>query len=137
MAKLLKGLPLKLKNGIEDGKALTVREWAEELDVKESDIRRALTSLRQRHGYHQFHPIGTVKGLSPRQGEIRDILLRKEWVVETLEAQKTIYKDPQLIAFAEWMHHSYKKFPELRRQFKIFLTDEIAKLMVLDKEIKK
>lgn len=137
MAKLLKGLPLKLKSGIEDGKALTVREWAEELDVEESDIRRALTSLRQRHGYHQFHPIGTIKGPNPKQGEIRDILLRKEWVVETLEVQKSVYKDPQLIAFAEWMHESYKKFPELRRQFKIFLTDEIAKLMVLDKEINK
>ena len=137
MDKKLKGLPLKLKTGIDEGKALTVSEWAEELDCEVSDIRRALTSLRQRHGFHQYHPIGTRRGLHPQQGEIRDIMLRKEWVVETMDAQKLIYKDPQLVAFADWLHSSYKRFPELRRQFKVFLSDEIAKLMVLDEELKK
>ena len=136
-SKKLKGLPAKLKAGIDEGKALTVSEWAEEFGVEVSDIRRALTSLRQRHGYHQYHPIGTIRGLHSKQGEIRDIMLRKEWVVETMDAQKQIYKDPQLIAFAAWLHKSYKRFPELRRQFKLFLSDEIAKLMALDTELKK
>ncbi len=133
----LKGLPNKLKTGIDNGEEKTVREWAEEFGVTENKIRVALTTLRQRHGFHQYHPIGTKRGINPEQGILKDIMLRKEWVVETMDEQKKIHKDPQLIAFADWMHQAYKRFPELRKQFKVFLSDEIAQLMVLDKEYKK
>ncbi len=135
--KIIKGIAGQIKSGIEGGKSLTVREWAEELNCTEPDIRRALTRLRQTYGFHQFHPIGTKSGRNPQQGEIKDIMLEKEWVVETMDRQKLMYKDPQLVAFADWMHKSYLKFPELKQQFKVFLTDELAQLMILDKELKK
>ncbi len=132
----LLGLPLKLKTAIDAGAELTVHEWAEELNVKDSDIRRALNSLRQRHNFHQYHPTGTKRGKNGHQGTIVDINTKKEYLVETSENQKTIYMKPQYKAFSHWLHSGYQKFPELRKHFKAMLSEEMAFLTIMDEELK-
>ncbi len=134
--KKLKGLVLKLKTGIDSGAVLTAKEWAEELGVKESDIRRTLTSLRQRHGMHQYHPTGTKKGIHGHQGVIVDINTKKEYITETMGNQKTAYLDPQIIAFSHWLENGYRKYPELRQAFKSYLSDEISKLTIIEEQLK-
>ncbi len=134
--KKLSGLPLKLKEGIDAGAEKTCNEWADEFGVRESDIRRALTSLRQRHGFHQYHPVRTKRGLGGEQGILVDINTKKEFIVETLGHSKTMYLDPQLIAFSSWLENGYRKYPELRQNFKAYLSDEMAKLTILDEQIK-
>ena len=134
--KKLKGLPLKLKEGIDAGAEKTVSEWAEEFGVEQGDIRRALTTLRQRHGFHQYHPVGTKRGLKGEQGVIVDINTKKEYITETMGNSKTMYLDPQLISFSSWLEVGYRKYPELRQAFKAYLSDEIAKLTILDESLK-
>lgn len=134
--KKLRGLPLQLKTGIDAGAEKTVHEWAEEFGVEDGDIRRALTTLRQKHSFHQYHPIGTKRGLHGQQGTIVDINTKKEYITETMGQQKTIFLDPQIVAFSSWLETGYQKYPELRQAFKAYLSDEIAKLIVLDEELK-
>ncbi len=134
-ARRLIGLPLKLKTGIDSGGELTVHEWAEEFGVKDKHIRRALTALRQVHGFHQYHPTGTKLGLNGHQGVIVDINTKKEYIKETTENQKTIYLNPQYKAFSNWLHSGYQKYPELRQYFKAMLSTEIATLTIMDEEL--
>ncbi len=135
-ARKLSGLPLALKTGIDAGAEYTAKEWAEELNVQERDIRRALTSLRQHHGYHQYHPTGTKRGLNGHQGTIIDITTKKEYITETMGNQKTIYMDPQIQAFSSWLETGFQKYPELRQAFKAYLSDEIAKLALMEQQLK-
>ncbi len=132
----LRGLPLKLKEGIDAGAELTVKEWAEELGVKETHIRTSLTRLRQFHGYHQYHPTGTKKGMNGGQGVIIDINTKKEYITETMDKQKNVYLNPQIKAFSSWLETGYRKYPELRQAFKAYLSDEISKLTILDEQLK-
>jgi len=136
LEKKLRGLPGKLKAGIDAGAQLTVSEWAEELGTNENYIRRALTMLRQCHGFHQYHPIGTKKGHNPHQGVIVDIRTKKEYLLETAENQKTIFMKPQYKAFSSWLHSAYQKYPELRHHFKALLSEEMAILTIMDEELK-
>ncbi len=136
MEKTLKGLPGKLKEGLDAGAEYTVREWAEELGTKENNIRVALTHLRQRHGFHQYHPIGTKRGVNPEQGFIVDINKKKEYITETMGNQKTMYLDPQIVAFSNWIENGFRKYPELRQGFKAYLADEISKLTIIEEQVK-
>lgn len=134
--KKLIGIAGKLKEGIDAGAELTVSEWAEELGVSQKHIRVALTTLRQNHGFHQYHPIGTTHGKNGKQGVILDINTKKEYITETMGKSKTNFVDPQLIAFADWMEKGYVKYPELRQTFKAYLSEEISKLTILDENLK-
>ncbi len=134
--KKLKGLMLALKTGIDSGAEYTVKEWAEELNTTERQIHRTLNRLRQRHGFHQYHPVGTVRGVGGHAGVLVDINTKMEYVTETMGNQKTIYLDPQITAFSSWLESGYQKYPELRQAFKAYLSDEISKLTIMDEQLK-
>lgn len=136
--KKIRGLPGKLKAGIDAGAKKTMSEWGEEFGKTYENIRQALTYLRQYHGQHQYHPVGTKSGFGKgaSQGVVVDIYKHKEHVVETMGKSKTVYLDPQLIAFSSWLENGYRKYPELRQVFKAYLSDEISKLTILDEQLK-
>lgn len=130
-----KGLLGKFLAQLESGEEKTTREWSEELGVSEVFIRTMLTKLRQTYGYHQYHPVESKRGHNGKQGVITDIYKKKEWVVSTMDHSKKIAIDPQLNSFSHWLQNGYRKYPELRQNFKAFLSDEISKLALLDENL--
>ena len=137
-----KGLLKKFNDALTAGVEKTYAEWAEEFDVSQQHISSMLTRLRQKYGQHQWHPNPEQTRHSPipgqsKQGIVINIYQNKDWVIKQVETTRDNLIDPQLNAFSHWMAESYHRYPSLRQNFKAFISDQAAKLALMDENLKR